>query len=228
MEEVVKIIEEALKRKGLSAAAASQLAVGNPALIKNLKAPRGHERAHPFENLKRLADVLDLELYFGPKRQEQKDLDLVEIHELNSSGENFVKIPQYELDASAGPGRLVNSQDVVDYIAVSIDWLKLKGINVNGAVFISVAGDSMSPTISDGSLALIDLTDTDVRNGKVYAFTLDGQLYAKRMGRVGVGNNITYVAYSDNPDYQPILISGNEAREFRISGRVRGIISTDF
>lgn len=68
MEEVLKVIDRALADKGLSDAAASRLAVGNPSLLKNLRNRRGAERDHPFENLARLAKVLDLELYFGPPR----------------------------------------------------------------------------------------------------------------------------------------------------------------
>lgn len=69
MDEVLKAIDAALLARGLSDAAASRLAVGNPSLIKNLRNRRSTERDHPFENLSKLAAVLDLELYFGPRRR---------------------------------------------------------------------------------------------------------------------------------------------------------------
>jgi phage repressor protein C with HTH and peptisase S24 domain len=79
MNEIIGIIEEALQRKGISASAASQEAAGNPALIKNLKNRRTERsRKHAFENLKSLADVLDLEFYFGPKRTAEASVGLAD------------------------------------------------------------------------------------------------------------------------------------------------------
>lgn len=63
MSGVVEIIEQALERKGVSASAASRLAVGNPSLIKNIRNGQGRVS---FDHLQRLAAVLDLECRFGP------------------------------------------------------------------------------------------------------------------------------------------------------------------
>lgn len=68
MDEIVAAIEAALEAKHMSAAAASRAAVGNPALIKNLLNRKPNKRDHPVENLMKLAEVLDLEFYFGPRR----------------------------------------------------------------------------------------------------------------------------------------------------------------
>lgn len=71
MDEILAAIDDALARKGLSDAAASKLAVGNYALIKNLRssrAAREEDRRTNFHALQRLAEVLDLECYFGPRR----------------------------------------------------------------------------------------------------------------------------------------------------------------
>ena len=59
---MVEIIEQALKRKGFSAAAASKMAVGNPSLIKNIRNGQGRVS---FDHLQKLALVLDLECRFG-------------------------------------------------------------------------------------------------------------------------------------------------------------------
>ncbi len=72
MEELLKAIETALASKGLSEAAASRLAVGNPSAIKNLRVRRGASRAHPIENLMAVARVLGLELYLGPPRAQPR------------------------------------------------------------------------------------------------------------------------------------------------------------
>lgn len=65
MATILETIDAALARKGLSAARASVLAVGNPSLVKNLRSGQGR---FSYESLQRLAAVLDLECYFGPPR----------------------------------------------------------------------------------------------------------------------------------------------------------------
>ena len=69
MDPILSVIDEALLRAGLSDAAASKLAVGNYALIKNMRAARGDDKRYSFQSLNELARVLGLECYFGPKRE---------------------------------------------------------------------------------------------------------------------------------------------------------------
>lgn len=68
MDLILEAIDEALRKKGLSDAAASKLAVGNPSLIKNFRAPSAAGKRYNAVALQKLADVLDLEFYFGPRR----------------------------------------------------------------------------------------------------------------------------------------------------------------
>ena len=70
MQDILATIDDALKRKGLSAAAASRLAVGNPSLIKNMRSETKANKRFNAEALRKLADVLDLEFYFGEHREE--------------------------------------------------------------------------------------------------------------------------------------------------------------
>ncbi len=59
-----KTIEGALERDGRSAAAVSRIAVGNPALLKNIKLGQ----IPSIEKVERLCEILDLEFYIGPPR----------------------------------------------------------------------------------------------------------------------------------------------------------------
>lgn len=68
MNEILKAIQDALDSKGVTAAAASRAAAGNPSLIKNMMNARGENPRYSYQALEKLADVLDLEIYFGPKR----------------------------------------------------------------------------------------------------------------------------------------------------------------
>ena len=65
MEEVLEVVEEALRARGMSAREASILAVGNDGLIKRMRGGR-------IPTVTRLADlceVLGLEFYVGPQRE---------------------------------------------------------------------------------------------------------------------------------------------------------------
>jgi hypothetical protein len=69
MDPILTTIDQALARSGLTDAAASKLAVGNPSLIKNMRLARGEEKRYSFQSLQELARVLGLDCYFGPKRE---------------------------------------------------------------------------------------------------------------------------------------------------------------
>ena len=69
--ELLALFKRALREKGMKAAAASKAASGNPYLIRNMTRPDGQITVPNFENLQRLCEVLGLEFYIGPKRDEQ-------------------------------------------------------------------------------------------------------------------------------------------------------------
>ncbi|MDF2232205.1 S24 family peptidase [Albimonas sp. CAU 1670] len=68
MDPILDVIDDALREKGLTDAAASRLAVGHPSLIKNMRLPRSGEKRYNLPALQKLAAVLGLEFYFGPPR----------------------------------------------------------------------------------------------------------------------------------------------------------------
>lgn len=72
MNDILKAIQDALNSQGVTAAAASRAAVGNASLIKNMMNARGENPRYSYQALEKLAEVLDLELYFGPKRQPEQ------------------------------------------------------------------------------------------------------------------------------------------------------------
>ena len=68
VKDILDIIDEALLRKGLSASAASKLAVGNPSLIRNMRQETGYQKRFNAVALSKLANVL--EFYFGEEREQ--------------------------------------------------------------------------------------------------------------------------------------------------------------
>lgn len=62
MNRLIAAIDEALKSKGLSDAAASELAVGHKQLLKNIRNRKNAQRLHPIDGISRLLDVLDIDV----------------------------------------------------------------------------------------------------------------------------------------------------------------------
>lgn len=206
---ILEAIDEALRRKHLTDAAASRLAVGNPALIKNLRHRRGKERDHPIENLQKLAEVLDLEFYVGPHRQ------TFDPNELDLDGEAFAAVDVYKAEASAGGGLLNPEEDPIGTLAFKQTWLASQRINPARAKILRVKGDSMEPTIIDGAIVLVDEQRMDPPG--VFAVVEDGELRIKRLEPLG---DQGLAVLSDNPHHRADFRYGAEMNRLRIIGRV--------
>lgn len=202
MDPILLTIDQALRRKGLSDAAASKLAVGHPSLIKNLRMPREGEKRYNLPALMRLAEVLDLEFYFGPVRDTGPGARAAEPTE-------FAHIPLHAALLAAGDGHANHSEDVIEYLAFRRDWLRRLGVAPSNAVLARASGDSMQPCVWDGDMVLIDRSKTEVpvrtpsaKRGRspVYAFLDDGQARIKRIERPDEGQ---VILLSDNPEYPP-------------------------
>ena len=78
---------------------------------------------------------------------------------------------------------------------------------------ISVDGDSMEPTFSDGDKLLVQHTDS-VNVGEIGIFIIDGQSYVKEFGEDRL--------ISHNSKYPDIIPS--EYSDFRCVGKVIGVM----
>lgn len=130
----------------------------------------------------------------------------------------FIHIPRYEVAASAGGGAVVNSEQVVDYLSFRSEWVRnTLGVSVMDLALISVIGDSMEPTLSEGDIVLLDMTTRSVLDGSIYALQLNGGLLVKRIQRKIDGS---VVVKSDNARYDTETVSEDKADRLKIIGRV--------
>jgi len=206
VDQILEEIRKALKKKSLSESAASRLAGGNPSIIKNLRTHRGGSgRAHPIENLQKVAAVLDLEFYVGPPREVQPAPEL----ELDDG--SFVTVPRYEAEAAAGDGCLNVEGAPSDRLAFSRRWLDQNGILASACILINARGDSMEPSIYDGDLVMIDRRRREIRSGRIYVYNdPDDGTRIKRLELVP--GNLAIIVRSDNPDQArnpPLYITGD-------------------
>lgn len=129
----------------------------------------------------------------------------------------FEMITHLEIEASAGAGSLIDNEFVKGKIAFVRKWLRHVGLDPKQLNVISVRGDSMEPSLSDGDIILIDRRDTNPRSGGVYVLNLDGGLLVKRVQRLLNGD---FKIISDNPRYEPETVPASQLDLVRIIGRV--------
>ena len=103
------------------------------------------------------------------------------------------------LAAAAGGGALVEDEEVEGYLAFRRDWLASRGLDPTQCVVIDVMGDSMEPTLPEGSSILVDHAQRRRRSDRVYVVRANEGLLVKRAKRGERG----WMMASDNPTYPP-------------------------
>lgn len=103
------------------------------------------------------------------------------------------------LAAAAGGGATVLGEEIEGYLAFRREWLASRGIDPTQCVVIDVMGDSMEPTLPEGSAILVDRGQRRRRDGGVYVLRGEDGLLVKRAIRHRQG----WVMASDNPAHAP-------------------------
>lgn len=139
----------------------------------------------------------------------------------DESPDALVAVPEVDVHFSAGNGHEVTYEVLDDsepaYYRRS--WFVAERINPKYARRFRVVGDSMETTMHSGDRVLVNLAETDVIDGKVYALRYGSSLRIKRLFRHLDG---TLVLRSDNPRYAEEVVSPELAAEhITIIGRVR-------
>ncbi len=127
----------------------------------------------------------------------------------------FKQIPKVEARLSAGTGSFECEQGVSEYLSFQASWLSRKG-SAASMVAMEVFGRSMEPVINEGDTVLIDQAKTQIIAGAIYAVGVDDTILVKRIEKLP--GKLALV--SDNKDFQPILISMDDAIKVRILGKV--------
>lgn len=122
--------------------------------------------------------------------------------------QSWIAVPRLALGASAGAGALADDDAPVGHLGFSEGWLREMGLTPHALTALSVAGDSMDPTLSDGDEILVARADAQfggrLRDG-IHVIRRDGTLLVKRLlfereGRVSViSDNKAYPSDADVP-----------------------------
>ena len=130
--------------------------------------------------------------------------------------EEFVFVPRVDVRLGAGGEvELFDVSEEKELYAFRRDWLLSKG-NPKNMRLMTVMGDSMEPTLSDGDLVLVDLSRRDLAKEGIFAVRIHDGLAVKRLQRLG---RARVRVISDNPLYPPEE-RDLENSDFEIIGRV--------
>jgi len=158
----------------------------------------------------------------GGAQPASKESNVVPIESRRKSKDSsFITIPQLDVAGSMGPGRVPPDHiEVIRDITVHLDWLKTQGLSyskLENLAIIDGDGDSMEGTFRNGDALLVDRGITEIRTDAIYVFTLEGELFIKRLQRL-TGGSLRMI--SDNPVYPAIMIEGDMLAKVHIQARV--------
>ncbi len=132
----------------------------------------------------------------------------------STKSDDYVFVPRYDVRVPMARGGAIKSQQIVDYLAFKADWVRSRlNTDPRNLLLIEAAGDSMSPTLEDSDLLLVDLGEPRFKHDGVYVLRRNGDLVVKRLQRRPDG---TLVIRSDNLAYEPLVVP---AESVRIIGR---------
>lgn len=171
-------------------------------------------------NLLKVAEVLDVNPEWLSSGKGEMELDS------NNQG-NIVKIdhrsyliPIFDSGASMGYGKAVQEFDtVVGGMRLTKEWVS-RNVSVSNPAnlaILSAYGDSMSPTFNDGDILLVDNGITEIKVDTVYVLEFNNELFVKRIQRRLDGS---IVIKSDNPLYDPHIVTNGDKDSLHILGRV--------
>ena len=106
-----------------------------------------------------------------------------------------------EVFAAAGVGADVDDERVVGHLWFRRNWLDRHGLDPKRCTVIRARGESMEPTVWDGSSVLVDRSRTEWRPNRIFVLrTPDGPVI-KRAGLDAAGDR---VFLSDHPAWDPV------------------------
>lgn len=131
-------------------------------------------------------------------------------------GQGFELVPLVRAKPSANGAGLDFDQSVDGHYAFRREWLERKG-EARSMRLLRVTGDSMLPTLRDEDVVLVDESQRDVQDGKIYAIRMDDDVVVKRLGKKP--GKLSLI--SDNRDLYPSLdVDINDKGSVAILGRV--------
>lgn len=123
----------------------------------------------------------------------------------DSSAPDATLIPVYNVEASAGGGAVVSTEYQVDSLSFPEGYLRrITQSNPRDLAVISVKGDSMTPTLDDDDVVMLDVSKRDLSYDGLFVIRDNGDaLLVKRIGRATRSGFVSLI--SDNNKHYPTV-----------------------
>jgi DNA-binding phage protein len=112
---------------------------------------------------------------------------------------------------------LANSSEQPSMLALANNWITERGWDESHLQLVSARGDSMSPTIRQNSLVLVDSREIKLEDGHIFAFHYPDNPLIRRVQLIpGQG----YWLLADNKRYNDTLVKNDDIMDLTVIGRV--------
>lgn len=176
--------------------------------------------ANAHKRLATLGQAMELASPHAETFEEQKTLGVALNDQMSEEKrlKEYLFVPRYDVRASAGGGSIISDESVVDHLAFKREWITQSlGCQPDKICVIQVRGDSMTPTINDADLLLLDMREISQRTEGVYVIQLDGSLLVKR---ISYKINGSVEVISDNARYGTQTLTEKQGKDLAFIGRV--------
>ncbi|WP_198019596.1 LexA family transcriptional regulator [Pseudogulbenkiania sp. MAI-1] len=129
--------------------------------------------------------------------------------------DGYVFIQRYDLNLSTGCSSIAWVVHEKDPLAFRARYMQAKGFNPDNLKALYEKGDSMEPYLMDGDTVMVNIEDTQPKDGQVYAVCFDDEWYIKRLFKVPGGG---LMLQSDNQRYRDIEAAPERAELVRVFG----------
>lgn len=204
----------------------SQAALGEACGWEKAQARIGNyekdKREPNLSDLRLIADALDvplMELLEGTSTTRATETKTPYGHVPDAT--EYALVPQYTAHGAAGNGQLNDHVEVKGGLVFKRAWLSRMSLKERHLHVIYVQGQSMEPTVCDGDVVLLDESQTQPRDGRIYAIRKqNGELIIKRLIQSLTGG---WIIRSDNEDkraYPDQPVTDSDIDQLSIVGRV--------
>lgn len=129
----------------------------------------------------------------------------------NSSSENdnkdFFTVPKALARLDSSGTSLIKSEKICNTLGFKMNWLSLKGSPENMRL-LTVTGSSMSPRIEDGDQVIVDQSQRELYEGRIYAIRIDREIIIRRIAKEP--GKIILISDSYNADLKRIELKIND------------------
>lgn len=127
-------------------------------------------------------------------------------------------IPLVSSRLKDGAKTLLTEEDMHSNVMFQKGWIS-RSVSQDSCVLMQVEGNSMSPTLNEGDMVLIDIEDKTIFPGKLYAVSLGNAVLIRRIDRL----KNTVRLLPDNNSHSPIDMTPQELKDdpdIQVLGRV--------